>query len=55
MLTPLDIKNALIFLDRVDLKGKESMPMTDLQIKLKAMLAEAAKTENPDSGETDES
>lgn len=39
-----DLKNAQAFLNRVDLKGHESMAMTELQIKLANMLQEA---ENP--------
>ncbi len=39
-LTEQDINNALAFLNRVDLKGNESMAMTDVQIKLRQMLHE---------------
>lgn len=51
MLNEENIRNALIFLNRVDLKGNEAMPMTDLQIKLQSMRAqmqeEAGKQAQP--------
>ena len=33
-LTAQDIQNAQIFLNRVDIKGNEAMPMAELQMKL---------------------
>lgn len=54
-LTVNDIQNALLFLERVDLKGKEAVPMAELQMKLQSMgqqlqqqaQAEAAPAETP--------
>ncbi len=43
MLTLQDLNNCLIFLNRVDLKGNESMAMTDIQIKLQSMRSEIEK------------
>lgn len=36
-LTEQDLTNALVFLERVDLKGKESLPHAELCIKLAGM------------------
>lgn len=41
-LTTQDIQNNLIFLERCDLKGKEAQAMTELQMKLSAMLQQPA-------------
>jgi len=38
-LTNEDINNALIFLNRVQLTGEESMAMVDIQLKLRAELS----------------
>ena len=43
-----EIKNALIFLERVELKGTESMAHAELLLKLKAMHQELAKPAIPD-------
>lgn len=40
-----DISNCLTFLNRVDIKGNEAMPMTDLQMKLQMMRQEMVDAE----------
>jgi len=56
-LTQLDIKNAMVFLNRVDLKGNESEALTDLKLKLQVMgqdLRQAAEAPPETPPETDE-
>ena len=43
--TEQELKNIIIFLDRVELTGKEAMPCAALQVKAQALL----KTMNPAS------
>ncbi|MDH3386886.1 MAG: hypothetical protein OEN02_03190 [Gammaproteobacteria bacterium] len=51
-LTNTDIKNAIIFLNRVDLKGNESMPHAELMMKLQSELNDREMTAPvTDSGE----
>ena len=50
MLTEQDIRNLQAFLNRVDMKGAESMAMTEIQIKLSNMgakMQEPVDTEPP--------
>lgn len=42
-LTVQDIKNAIVFLERVDLKGKEAQAMTELMMKLNFLGQEMSK------------
>ena len=46
-LTLNEIKNALIFLERVDLKGAESLAHAELTIKLQAIRGELMKPAEP--------
>lgn len=43
MLNAQDIQNAQIFLNRVELKGNEAIPMAELQMKLQALAQELEK------------
>lgn len=46
-LTPQDIQNALIFLNRVELKGNESMAHAELMMKLQSLSQEMQKPPAP--------
>jgi len=46
-MTEQDIKNAQIFLARVELKGTEAMAMAELQMKLQAMLSDIQQKAPP--------
>lgn len=46
-LTPQDIQNALIFLNRVELKGNESMAHAELMMKLQSFGQEMQKPPAP--------
>jgi hypothetical protein len=46
-LSPQDVQNALAFLNRVDLKGSEALPMAELLMKLQTMAQEMAQKKEP--------
>lgn len=46
-LTIAECQNALIFLERVDLKGKESLPHAELTMKIQAIGAELSQPPAP--------